>query len=175
MRILVLALSVALFFSNAFAQHTIESTLDRFNEESVPYISISEMKSLEEILILDTRELEEFKVSRIPGAIWVGHDTFTMEQILADIPDKTKPIVVYCSVGVRSENIGEKLQKAGYSDVKNLYGGIFQWMNENNTVVNENGNPTERVHAFNQHWGKLLLKGERVYNTKSNTIAPKNQ
>lgn len=175
MRILVLVLVVALLFSNAFSQNTIESTLDRFNNESVPYISVAEMKSSGPAVILDTRELEEFEVSQIPGATWVGHDTFTIENVLVNVPDKTTPIVVYCSVGVRSENIGEKLQKAGYTDVKNLYGGIFQWKNEGNAVVDEEGNPTEKVHAFDKLWGKLLLQGEKIYNTKSSAVAPKNE
>ncbi len=175
MRILVPAILVALLFSNAFSQNTIKATLDRFNDGSVPYITVAELKSQEPVVLLDTREEEEFAVSRIPGATWVGYDTFITEKVVTNIPDKTTPIVVYCSVGVRSENIGERLQKAGYTQVKNLYGGIFQWKNEDNTVVDAAGNPTEKVHAFNQHWGKLLTKGDKIYNTKSDPVAPKNK
>lgn len=167
---------IALLFSNAFSQNTIKTTLDHFNNGSVPYISVAEMRALEhDVILLDTREEEEFAVSRIPGATWVGYNTFNINTVLAEIPDKTASIVVYCSVGVRSENIGEQLQKAGYTKVKNLYGGIFQWKNENNTVVDAKGNPTEKVHAFSKHWGNLLTKGDKVYNTKSEPVAPKNR
>ncbi len=175
MRILVLAILVALLFSNAFSQNTIETTLDRFNDGSVPYIYVAEIKVQERLVLLDTREEEEFQVSRIPGATWVGYNTFSIDTVLGEIPDKTTPIVVYCSVGVRSENIGEQLQKAGYTNVKNLYGGIFQWKNDNNTVVDALGNPTEKIHAFSKHWGTLLTKGDKIYNTKSEPVAPKNE
>ncbi len=175
MRILVPAIVIALLFSNAFSQNTIKATLDRFNDGSVPYITAAELKSQDPVVLLDTREEEEFAISRIPGATWVGYDTFTMDEIISDIPDKSIPIVVYCSVGVRSENIGKRLQKAGYTQVKNLYGGIFQWKNEDNIVVDAEGNPTEKVHAFNQHWGKLLTKGDKIYTTKSDPVAPKNE
>jgi len=33
---------------------------------------------------------------------------------------------VYCSLGIRSEVIAKKLKKAGYTNVFNLYGGIFE-------------------------------------------------
>jgi len=75
--------------------------------------------------------------------------------------------VVYCSIGVRSEDIGEKLMDAGYNNVTNLYGGIFEWKNKGNQVYDTLGNETERVHAFNKHWGKLLSKGEKVYDQKN--------
>ena len=38
-------------------------------------------------------------------------------------------IVVYCSVGYRSEKIAEELDKLGFTNVSNLYGGIFEWIN----------------------------------------------
>ena len=125
MRILVPAILVALLFSNAFSQNTIKATLDRFNDGSVPYITVAQLKSQEHLVLLDTREEEEFAISRIPGATWVGYDTFITEKVVTNIPDKTTPIVVYCSVGVRSENIGERLQKAGYTQVKKSLWGNF--------------------------------------------------
>lgn len=74
--------------------------------------------------------------------------------------------MVYCSIGVRSEQIGEQLKQVGYSNIKNLYGGIFEWKNTGNTVVDSLDNPTEKVHAFTKTWGKLLRKGNKVYASK---------
>ena len=76
---------------------------------------------------------------------------------------KDQEVIVYCSVGYRSERIGEKLQKAGYTNVKNLYGGIFSWKNEGNEVVRDADIPTDSVHTYNKSWGKWLLKGIEVY------------
>jgi len=72
-------------------------------------------------------------------------------------------IVTYCSVGYRSERIGEKLQDAGFQNVQNLKGSIFQWINEGNKVVDKDGKTTQQVHGFNEKWGKWLKKGKIVY------------
>ena len=53
--------------------------------------------------------------------------------------------------------------QAGYSNVKNLYGGIFEWKNEGHPVYDSEGKETEKVHAFSKHWGKLLKEGKKVY------------
>ncbi|MFK7755883.1 MAG: rhodanese-like domain-containing protein [Flavobacteriales bacterium] len=112
-------------------------------------------------VLLDTREKEEFDVSHIPNALFTGYKDFNTDA-LKDIP-KTDTIVVYCSVGYRSERIGEKLQKMGYSNVFNLYGGIFEWKNLGNSVINAEGSETEKVHTYNKTWSKWLTRGEKVY------------
>jgi predicted sulfurtransferase len=71
---------------------------------------------------------------------------------------------VYCSLGVRSEDIAETLQKAGYTNIKNLYGGIFNWKNNNLPVVNRQQKPTDSVHVYSKQWGKWLTKGIKVTN-----------
>ncbi|MBT8318930.1 MAG: rhodanese-like domain-containing protein, partial [Gramella sp.] len=77
--------------------------------------------------------------------------------------DKDQKIVVYCSIGVRSENIGVKLIKAGYKNVENLYGGIFDWKNKDFPVVDALGKSTEEVHAYSKHWSKWLRNAEKIY------------
>ena len=111
--------------------------------------------------MLDTRTKEEYKVSHLPNARWVGYDDFDIKRV-ADIP-KNENIVVYCSVGVRSEKVGEKLLVAGYQHVHNLNGSLFEWVNEGNSVVDDQGKPTERVHAYSRLWGIWLQRGEKVY------------
>jgi rhodanese-related sulfurtransferase len=112
-------------------------------------------------VFLDTREVEEFDISHIENAICTGYDDFNTESVKH--LSKSDIIVVYCSVGYRSERIGEKLLKMGFSDVYNLYGGIFQWKNEGNKVVNTKGEETEKVHTYNKNWSKWLTRGEKVY------------
>jgi len=58
--------------------------------------------------------------------------------------------------------VSEKLLSAGYQHVSNLYGGIFEWVNQGNPLYNENG-PTSKVHAYSRTWGVWLNKGEKVY------------
>lgn len=120
-----------------------------------------EIKRDSEIVILDTREKEEYTVSHIRNAKYVGYDHFEMDS-LKGIPKNTR-IIVYCSVGYRSERIGEKLSKIGFTNVSNLYGGIFEWINNDYPVVEMNNKPTNKVHAYSKSWGKWLIKGEKVY------------
>lgn len=132
---------------------------------TVPVITPAELQQKlntpkQKIILLDTRSKEEYKVSHLRGARFVAYDAFE-EARVQDLP-KDAPIVVYCSVGYRSEKIGEKLRKAGYTNVHNLYGGIFEWVNKGFTVYNAKG-PTTKVHAYSQVWGVWLQKGEKVY------------
>ncbi len=147
----------------ACGQPNIESTLERLNRESVPYISSEELSSSQGLVLLDTRSLTEYEVSHLQGAKWVGYKKFDIDEVLKTYPDKNTPMVVYCSVGVRSENIGEKLQNAGYTEIKNLYGGIFEWKNKNFLVYTPEGKSTEKVHAYGRRWGRLLHNAEKIY------------
>ena len=147
----------------ACGETSIEGALKKYNKGSVPYIDSSELSKTDQFLILDTREKEEYDVSHIEGAIWVGYETFRLDRVDTLLADKATSLVVYCSVGVRSEDIGEKLIKAGFPEVKNLYGGIFQWKNEGLPVVDSTGRYTDNVHAYSKYWGNLLTEANKVY------------
>ena len=128
---------------------------------SVPEVSVQQVVShLKSTILLDAREPIEFSVSHINGALSVGYEHFDLNKWLY-LP-KNSPIVVYCSVGYRSEKISEHLLAAGFINVSNLYGGIFEWVNEGLLVVDASG-VTNRVHAYNAAWGIWLNKGEKVY------------
>lgn len=108
-------------------------------------------------IILDTRAKAEYQVSHLPGAVFVDYATFDPKAVKG--MDKGRPVVVYCSVGYRSEKIGEKLQQLGFQHVHNLYGGIFEWVNEGHPVVDHLGKPTDRVHTYNADWSQWLRRG----------------
>jgi len=148
---------------SANAQSSIEKALDWYNSESVPYISVTELQNFQTQIILDAREWEEYEVSHLKNAVWVGYDDFKLEDVADKYPNKNSKIVVYCSIGVRSENIGEELLESGYFNTKNLYGGIFEWTNQGYPVYNTKGEKTKKVHAFGKLWGKYLTKAEKVY------------
>jgi len=163
-KLLILLLSFCSF--QGFSQKTLNELLELYNTRSVSYISVEELRMLQtnqNVTILDSREMEEFEVSHIGGAKFIGFNTFSSEAISAEITDKNAPIIVYCSLGIRSEEIGEKLQKAGYSNVKNLYGGIFEWKNKSYPVLNSKAKETDSIHTFSKAWSKWLTKGIKVY------------
>lgn len=112
------------------------------------------------VYFLDTREKEEYLVSHISGAWQVGYDHFSLDRV-KKIP-KDAEIIVYCSVGARSQDIGKKLKSAGYTHVYNLYGGLFYWANLKYPMVNSKGSTT-RIHGYSKSWGKWIREGEVVY------------
>ena len=112
-------------------------------------------------VLLDTRSGAEYKVSHIDGAKKIEFDDFEIKDV-EGIPKKSS-LVVYCSVGYRSEKIGEQLLELGYTDVRNLYGGIFQWKNEGFKIVNENKMETDSVHTYDESWSVWLENGIKVY------------
>lgn len=143
-------------------QKTYDEKLESLYKNTVPLIKADSLERImNDVVILDTRAIEEFEVSHLEGARFVDYDSFELAAV-KDIP-KDQEIIVYCSVGYRSERVGEKLQKAGYSNVKNLYGGIFSWKNEGHDVIDLSNQPTDSVHTYNKSWGKWLIKGIKVY------------
>jgi rhodanese-related sulfurtransferase len=118
------------------------------------------MRNVKQIYILDTRQKNEFDISHIKGARFIGQKSVD-PALISDIP-KNAAIIVYCSVGYRSEKAGEKLMKLGYKDVSNLYGGIFEWLNENYEVYNNNS-ATNEIHGYSKKWSKWLKQGKIVY------------
>ncbi len=129
-------------------------------DNEFPVVKIDEQNILETAVFLYTRERVEYEVSHLQDAQWVGFNDFDLETVKG--MDKNGPIVVYCSIGARSQDIGKKLMEAGFTRVYNLYGGIFHWVNEELPVYN-NGKPTQKIHAYNKVWGIWLSKGEKVY------------
>lgn len=162
----LLFISLFLLAFAARGQASLDQLLSRYNEQSIPYISVEELKMLQQnkdLVLLDAREPEEYQVSHIKGAVFSGFSNFSAEAISESIKDKAAPIVVYCSLGIRSEKISEKLKEEGYTNIRNLYGGIFEWKNKGFPVFDTEGMETEKVHAYSKSWSKWLTNGEKIY------------
>ena len=145
------------------AQSNIPKVLKKLNKETIPYIYVKDILNEDTALFLDAREQKEYNTSHLKNAIFVGYNKFDSKKVMDLISEKDTPIIVYCSIGVRSERIGEQIKKMGYTNVKNLYGGIFEWKNSGNKVYDINQKPTEKVHAFSEVWSKYLNAGNPVY------------
>ncbi|MCP4441357.1 MAG: rhodanese-like domain-containing protein [Aureispira sp.] len=138
----------------------IEATI----EHTIPVITSEQLQkkiSTKGLVILDTREQNEYKVSHLPNAQQVGYDHFKLEDVKSI--DKNAVVVVYCSIGYRSEKVGERLKANGYKYVYNLYGGIFEWVNAGFRVVDSKKQTTKKVHTYNKEWSKWLEAGTRIY------------
>ncbi len=138
---------------------------------AVPKIDIEEAaKHQSSYIFLDSREREEYNVSHIKGATYVGYNEFSLDKV-TQLP-KDANIIIYCAVGVRSDKVAGQMIKAGYSNVYNLFGGIFEWMNEGNSVYNKAGYPTPYVHAYSRLWGTFLKSDYKVYDEAFLKLAP---
>ena len=129
-------------------------------KHNVKEVTVKNIQNHTSTVFLDCRAKEEFSVSHLKGARWTGHKDFSLEA-LSDLPKNT-PIIAYCSIGYRSEEIALKLLDAGYTDVKNLYGGIFEWKNQSRPIYDSIG-ATDKVHAYDKTWGIWLTNGEKIY------------
>lgn len=121
-------------------------------------ITMAEVQKLQKngdkVIFLDSREEKEFQISHIASAIWVGYDKINWTKI--DALDKNATIVIYCSVGYRSGKLAEQLKKKGFTHVKNLYGGLFNWANNDGEIVNSKGVKTTEIHGYNKTWSKYV-------------------
>ncbi|WP_340199837.1 rhodanese homology domain-containing protein [Ascidiimonas sp. W6] len=146
------------------AQESLYFLLQKFNSKEIPYITVDSLQqNLDSFAILDAREPNEYQVSHLKDAIFVGFEYFSKEEIKKLVSNREKPIAIYCSIGIRSHKIAKKLKKMGYKHIFNVYGGIFEWKNKGYAVVDTANKETEKVHAYSRLWGVYLRKGEKIY------------
>ena len=77
-----------------------------------------------DLYLLDVRTPGEFQQARLQGAHLIPIDQFVKR--LAEVP-KERAILVYCAVGSRSAQVVNYLARQGYTEIYNLYGGIYSW------------------------------------------------
>ena len=75
-------------------------------------------------LVLDVREPYEFAEGRVAGSLLVPLATVPSR---ADEFAKDEPVYIVCRSGNRSLVAAEALVAVGYSDVRNVQGGMIAW------------------------------------------------
>jgi rhodanese-related sulfurtransferase len=78
-------------------------------------------------LIVDVREPEEFASERIDGSVLIPMSQFVARH--AELP-RDRPLVMQCHSGSRSASATMYLVQRGWTDVRNLDGGIAAWMRD---------------------------------------------
>jgi UPF0176 protein len=101
------------------------------------YISPKELFEMyekkEDVIVLDTRNEYETRVGIFENAIDLQLDTFRdFPSAIETLPVeyKDKQIVMYCTGGIRCEKASAVMMKAGFSDVKQLKGGVLDYFKE---------------------------------------------
>lgn len=90
--------------------------------------AIELMGEASDYIILDVRTPEEYRERHIPKAINIPNETINKSEI-AELPDKSQLILVYCRSGNRSKQASEKLVDLGYTNIVE-FGGINAWPGE---------------------------------------------
>jgi len=90
-----------------------------------------------ETLVVDMRNHYEYEVGHFEGAIEIPSDTFRDQlphaaELLKD--KKEKPVIMYCTGGIRCEKASAYLLHRGFKNVFHLEGGIIHYAN---TVKNK--------------------------------------
>jgi len=88
------------------------------------------MLSHDEPLLLDVREIDEFRAGYLMGAKHIP-----LGQLAGKVGQfedwKDKPVIIYCRSGNRSGVACGQLAKLGFTRLHNLAGGILAWQHEN--------------------------------------------
>jgi len=103
-------------------------------KQTIPEEVKKRLDNGEKLLIVDTREDNEWEKGRIAGAVHFGKGIIERD-IETAVPDKRQEIILYCGGGFRSALSADNLQKMGYTNVISMDGGWRKWK--------ELGYPTE--------------------------------
>ena len=134
-----------------------DKKVDSYLSYSAPVISVKDAYSKKaEYIFMDAREVEEYNISHIPEARYIGYKDFNAKGH-TDISKDSK-IIVYCSIGYRSEKIATKLRSTGFKNVYNLYGSIFEWANMGYPLSDKKGVPTPEIHTYNKKWSQWVTR-----------------
>ena len=107
------------------------------------------MTNGKETLLLDVREKDEVRKEYICEAELIPRGFLEM-RVEELIPDKEKPIVVYCAVGVRSGFAAKTLIDMGYKDVASLRGGIERWKRSGFEVLRDLDFTQEQLERYSR-------------------------
>ncbi|MCA9390171.1 rhodanese-related sulfurtransferase [candidate division WWE3 bacterium] len=86
-------------------------------------------ESGEEFTIIDARNEYEGRIGKFKDAIVPDIDNFReFPEFVASIEHlKNKPVVTYCTGGIRCEKASSYLKEQGFTDVRQLHGGIHRY------------------------------------------------
>jgi molybdopterin/thiamine biosynthesis adenylyltransferase/rhodanese-related sulfurtransferase len=77
-------------------------------------------------VLIDVREQDEYSQGFIAGARWIPRG-FLELRIEDAVPDRDRPIILYCAGGARSALSARALHELGYTSVESLAGGFNAW------------------------------------------------
>jgi len=92
----------------------------------------------EGLVVLDVRTPEEFDGQRLPDAVLIDFYEPDFASRIQDL-DRDTPYLLYCRSGNRSGSTAELMQELGFTDVREVEGGILSWLDDGHPFVTSNG------------------------------------
>ena len=106
-------------------------------DHGTPEVDVAELARLRaigsDLQVVDVREVEEWRVGRIPCAVHIPLGELGLRKRELDA---RRPVVAVCRSGRRSLTAADALRGAGFIEVASLAGGLKVWA--------EAGEPVER-------------------------------
>ena len=155
-----------------------ETHLDILEDyQSVSHIKAAKLLGMDpsSYVLFDVRARAEYDVSHIDGSIWVDPELSAVDFYEAHKTTISgKQVVLYCSVGVRSSRLAERLYAFKPEDltskVFNLEMGVFGWHNQKHPLVkasDHNQISTDYIHPYNHWWGRMINRADlKKYNAE---------
>ena len=145
-----------LFGLTVLAHHRGPFTIFNNKIHRIPVKKAVALADEQHTVFVDARSKEEFQISHIRGAI--PYDEIDSKNISADTP-----IIVYCTVGVRSNRAAKDLSNQGFQNVFDIKGGIIQWANEDQNVYDAMKRSTKEIHVYHKLFAPLLRNGNAIF------------
>ena len=105
-----------------------------FTGPNIKPIELQEMlDNEEEVIVLDTRNDYEVRVGTFKNAIDLKIPSFRdFPEAISKLPEefKKKPIVMFCTGGIRCEKASAVMLKSGFENVKQLQGGVLDYFKD---------------------------------------------
>ena len=117
----ILPLLLCLLLLTGCGGNTSDSSYEQITQEAA-----KEMVDIQEVIILDVREQDEYDSGHIPGAVLLPVGTIDDTTAAQVIPEKDSTVLVYCRSGNRSKTASAALADLGYTNIYEL-GGINTW------------------------------------------------
>ena len=133
------------FKDGVVEKHSFNKTIVRIRDEIVTtkfdvdlnsaaaYIEPEELKELlasgDDVILVDARNGYESKIGKFKGAIAPDLELFSQwPEAVTELEDlKERPIVTYCTGGIRCEKASAYMKEQGFKNVKQLHGGIIRY------------------------------------------------
>jgi molybdopterin/thiamine biosynthesis adenylyltransferase/rhodanese-related sulfurtransferase len=102
-------------------------------DSDIPSITVQALHALREsegeVVLIDVRERTEWDIAHISGALHMPKSPRLTKDIEARF-GKEASLVLHCKSGARSRAVLTELQALGFSNARNLEGGILAWIKQ---------------------------------------------